>query len=210
VGDDSILLTHEDIIEATRQAGGTIFVGPIKRPDLAVNKGTLSRFEKERALNTIDRIDQDLQQGLMRRWSCDKCCINAYPKFFETESGSRPIRGWAESVKKLILIKARSAYPEYLPRISMIGIEPPPSAKRGWPEAEAFVKELEEHASFEAICFRVFVGFHNANTDEFAFAKHIEVMGGKTGEFFWPPRKDWESTPIIYDFGNHVSQVTTP
>ncbi|OHE24606.1 MAG: hypothetical protein A2X92_04275 [Syntrophus sp. GWC2_56_31] len=63
------------------QAGGKAILGTqTRKPDLAINKGTLPSAEKQKALENIQRIKQDLQKGQPRSWRCFHCSDNAYPE----------------------------------------------------------------------------------------------------------------------------------
>jgi hypothetical protein len=121
-------------------------------------------------------------------------------------------RNWAEAVIVIVENAGRAAYPEHKVVVSMIGIEPPKGVERDWKDAEAFVCAIEDSGNYNDICFRVFVGFHNNQTGAFEFAKHVEIKAGKIGNFFWPPREDWASTPLIYfqGIGGHVPKAITP
>jgi len=80
VGEDSILVSDEDAIDAFFQAGGKAILGTqTRKPDLAINKGSLPLLERQKALTNIQRIKQDLQQGRPRSWRCYQCSDNAYP-----------------------------------------------------------------------------------------------------------------------------------
>jgi hypothetical protein len=108
---------------------------------------------------------------------------------------------------------ARTAYPEHTAKISMIGIEPPQGLQRSLEGAEAFVRQLEERGDFSTICFRVLVGFLDPPTGRLEFVKHAEVRGESPIQFFWPPRSDWASTPLIYfktPWSEHLAKAATP
>ena len=80
VGEDSILVSDEDTMEALLQAGAKAILGTqTRKPDLAINKGSLPPPERQKALETVRRIRQDIQQRRPRSWRCYKCRDNAYP-----------------------------------------------------------------------------------------------------------------------------------
>lgn len=191
---------HIDIVKFLLSKGADI--------NAKANDGSTALIEAtEGGKKDIVRILEDWQKN---SYSSNSSVGRAITNVQNEKIDIRPRRDWAELVKKLVENAASAAYPGYTGKVNMIGIEPPHGVERHWEGAEAFVCEREEHGNFNGICFRVFVGFHNSKTDKFEFAKHTEVAAGKLIDFFWPPRNDWASTPIIYAYGQHASKVTTP
>jgi hypothetical protein len=87
IGEDSILVSDENVMEDLFRLGARAIVGAgTRKPELVIYKATLSPEldwikEREKVLENIQRIKQDLQQGHPRSWSCYKCSSgNAYPR----------------------------------------------------------------------------------------------------------------------------------
>ena len=83
VGEDSIIVTDEDVRGSFIELGDKIIIGegtldalkgtPKRRPDLVMYSGHLSIDKRKRELEKIQNIKADLQHGQVRSWKCDNC-----------------------------------------------------------------------------------------------------------------------------------------
>ena len=75
VGDDSSIVTDEDLFNTILSSGGTVNVhGELKRePDVVVKRFGLTPDEKSEILDKAKKVQDDLEQGSKRQWHCGAC-----------------------------------------------------------------------------------------------------------------------------------------
>jgi len=75
VGDDSSIVTDEDLFNTILSSGGTVNVHGelVREPDVVVKRFGLTPDDKSAILDKAKRVQDDLEQGSKRNWHCGAC-----------------------------------------------------------------------------------------------------------------------------------------
>lgn len=114
---------------------------------------------------------------------------------------------WVAQARSLITERARRDFPGHEADVNMLGIAHPDVERPDAEAAERLVQRLEGTCTFEEVHLRATVRL--PGPDEESPVRHIDIVGGEAGDFYWPPHEDWGRTAIIFRLG-HVTGATFP